>query len=208
MKKNIGKILLCTAAAAILMNGCGKLDQVEKTTVYVDPDNGRVQEAIVDPYTEEDAYSEKELKTFVEEDAAAWNQEAGEDLVDVSGVKVSKDQVRIHLGYPDSEAYAGYHRTDFFAGTLVQAVEKGYDFSGVFLDEEGKEISASDLISAHPEYRVIIFEEAIQILTDQPIRYVSSNVKITSETTAEVTSDTANDEVGVVSAEKAYVIYE
>lgn len=208
MKKSIRKLLLCTAAAAILMSGCGKLDQVEKTTVYVDPDNGRVQEAIVDQYTEEDTYSEKELKTFVEKDAAAWNQEAGADQVSVSGVKVSKDQVRIHLGYPDSEAYAGYHRTDFFAGTLVQAEEKGYDFSGTLLNEEGKEISAADLLLAHPEYHVIIFEEAIQVLTDRPIRYVSSNVKITSKTTAEVTRDTVNEEVGVVTSEKAYVIYE
>ena len=54
----------------------------------------------------------------------------------------------------------------------------------------------------------MIFEEPVQILTDSPVLYVSSNVVIRSETTAEVTEDNVNQEVGVVTSEKAYVIYE
>lgn len=207
MKKSIRNLFLCAAAAALL-SGCGKLDRVEQTTVYVDPDNGAVQEAVIGEYTKEDTYSENELKEFVEEDAAAYNQEAGTEAVTVSGVEVSKDRVKILLRYPDAASYAGYHRTDFFCGTLAQAQESGYDFSGTFLDEKGNETAIADVLSSHPEYRVVIFEEAMQILTDDPILYVSSNGKITSDTTAEVTKDTVNQEAGVVTAEKAYVIYE
>ena len=54
---------------------------------------------------------------------------------------------------------------------------------------------------------MVIFEEPIQILTESPVLYVSSNVTITSETTAEVTEEDINQEVGVVTSEKAYVIY-
>ena len=87
---------------------------MDRTTVYVDPENGVVQEAIVEEYTDEDTYSENELEAFVQEDAAAYNEEAGADSVTVSGVKVSGDEVRILLRYADSSAYAGYHLTDFF----------------------------------------------------------------------------------------------
>lgn len=207
MKKSIRNLFLCIAAAALL-SGCGKLDRVEQTTVYVDPDNGTVQEAVIGEYTEADTYSEKELKEFVEEDAASYNQEAGTDAVTVSGVEVSKDRVRILLRYPDAESYAGYHRTEFFWGSLAQAQENGYDFSGTFLDSEGNETVIADVLSADPEYQVIVFEEAMQILTDRPILYVSSNVTVTSDTTAEVSKDTVNQEAGVVTSEKAYVIYE
>lgn len=207
MKKSIRNLFLCAAAAALL-SGCGKLDRVEQTTVYVDPDNGAVQEAVIGEYTEEDTYSEKELKEFVEEDAASYNQEAGTDAVTVSGVEVSKDRVRILLRYPDAESYAGYHRTEFFWGSLAQAQENGYDFSGTFLDSEGNETVIGEILSSEPEYHVIVFEEAMQILTDRPILYVSSNATVTSDTTAEVSKDTVNQEAGVVTSEKAYVIYE
>ncbi len=207
MRNNRKKLFLCAAAAAVLVTGCGRLDGVDQTTVYADPDNGVVQEAIVEAYAEEDTYSESELKTFVEEDAAAYNEETGEESVTVSGVNISKDQVEIRLRYSDYEQYAGYHRTDFFAGTLAQAQEKGYDFSGTFLDAEGTETAISQILSEHPDYHVVIFEEPIQILTESPVLYVSSNVTITSETTAEVTEENINQEVGVVTSEKAYVIY-
>ena len=95
----------------------------------------------------------------------------------------------------------------FFAGTLAQAQEKGYDFSGTFLDAEGTETTISEVLSEHPDYHVVIFEEPIQILTESPVLYVSSNVTITSETTGEVTEENINQEVGVVTSEKAYVIY-
>ena len=208
MKKSRKFLILCAAAVAALLAGCGKLDDVDRTTVYVDPENGVVQEAIVEEYTDEDTYSENELEAFVQEDAAAYNEEAGADSVTVSGVKVSGDEVRILLRYADSSAYAGYHLTDFFAGTLAEAQEAGYDFSGTLLDPEGEATTASDLLSGHPDYHVVIFEEPVQILTDSPVLYVSSNVVIRSETTAEVTEDNVNQEVGVVTSEKAYVIYE
>lgn len=207
MRNNRKNLFLCVAAAAVLVTGCGRLDRVDQTTVYADPDNGVIQEAIVEAYAEEDTYSESELKAFVEEDAAAYNEETGEESVTVSGVNISKDQVEIRLRYSDCEQYAGYHRTDFFAGTLAQAQEKGYDFSGTFLDVEGTEIAISEVLSEHPDYHVVIFEEPIQILTESPVLYISSNVTITSETTAEVTEENINQEVGVVTSEKAYVIY-
>lgn len=207
MRNNRKNLFLCAAAAAVLVTGCGRLDRVDQTTVYADPDNGVIQEAIVEAYAEEDTYSESELKAFVEEDAAAYNEETGEESVTVSGVNISKDQVEIRLRYSDCEQYAGYHRTDFFAGTLAQAQEKGYDFSGTFLDAEGTETTISEVLSEHPDYHVVIFEEPIQILTESPVLYVSSNVTITSEMTAEVTEENINQEVGVVTSEKAYVIY-
>lgn len=207
MRQNRKFLILCTAAA-VMLGGCGKLDDVDRTTVYVDPDNGVVQEAIVEEYTDEDTYSENELETFVKEDAAAYNEETREDSVTVSGIKVSGDEVRILLRYTDSGAYAGYHLTDFFAGTLAEAQEEGYDFSGTFLDAEGTEISAADVLEGHPEYHVVIFEEPIQILTDSEVLYVSSNAEITSETTAQVTEENVNQGVDVVTSEKAYVIYE
>ena len=158
MRNNRKNLFLCAAAAAVLVTGCGRLDRVDQTTVYADPDNGVIQEAIVEAYAEEDTYSESELKAFVEEDAAAYNEETGEESVTVSGVNISKDQVEIRLRYSDCEQYAGYHRTDFFAGTLAQAQEKGYDFSGTFLDAEGTETTISEVLSEHPDYHVVIFE--------------------------------------------------
>lgn len=206
MRKGRKLLMLCTSV--MFLGGCGKLADVDRTTVYVDPDNGAVQEAIVEEYTDEDTYSEKELETFVHEDADAYNEASGDKVVTVSGVKISGDEVRIQLRYSYSQAYAGYHRTDFFAGTLAGAQENGYDLSGTFLAADGTQIGGTELFSAHPDYHVVIFEEPVQILTDTPVLYVSANMEITSETTAQVTEENVNQEVGVVTTEKAYVIYE
>ena len=50
MRNNRKNLFLCAAAAAVLVTGCGRLDRVDQTTVYADPDNGVIQEAIVEAY--------------------------------------------------------------------------------------------------------------------------------------------------------------
>ncbi|MCI5649671.1 MAG: lipoprotein [Fusicatenibacter sp.] len=199
---------LMVGAAALLLSGCGKLKDVDTTSVYVGQD-GTVTEAIVDSYSEDDGYTEKELKAFVNEDISSFNEGTKEDTVKLLDCKVGRDTVMIRLEYTDAASYAAYHRTEFFSGSLEEAKEAGYDFSASFLDQEGKEVAIEEAVDGIKNPRVIIFEEPLQIVTEKQILCASSNVRITGKTSAlaKAGEDTADGTDGQFLESLAYVVY-
>ncbi|MDD7738547.1 MAG: hypothetical protein SOT28_11665 [Fusicatenibacter sp.] len=206
MKKS--RRFFLAGAAVLLLSGCGKLKDVDTTSVYVDRD-GTVTEAIVDSYNEDDDYTEKELKAYVDEDIASFNGENRENAVKLLDLKVGGDNVTIRLEYADAASYADYHRTEFFSGSLEEAKEAGYDFSASFLKPDGTETTLDGAVEGVKNPRVIIFQERIQIVTDQPILCVSSNVQITGNTTAQAAGDenTAEGMEEQFLESLAYVVY-
>lgn len=203
MRKKTELLLLC---GTLFLAGCGRMDKVEQTTVYADRKKGTVQEVIIEPYTENDNYTEEELKAYIDSDVASENQEAGETKVTVTEVKLEEGIVTIRMEYTDSEAYAAYHRTAFFAGTLSQAQEKGFDFAGTFVDGEGNPVDIKNVLAQHPEYQVVIVEEPVQVLTDKEILYMTTNVKKTSSKAAEATGENGSEKGNFMLSSKAYVI--
>lgn len=205
--KKAGQLLAVLAAASMLMTGCGKLKDVTTTSVYVNK-NGVVTEAIVEDYSKDDDYTEDELKAFVEDDIRKFTGERGDaDSVKLEKCQITKDKVEIRMEYGDYQSYADYHGAEFFAGTLEEAEEAGYDFSASFVDSEGKEVSVEDAVKGVRHVRVIVCEEPLEIVTDDPVLCVSGTAvvkgKNTVDTTGAWTTESTEDSSASSSSEQA-----
>ena len=200
--KKAGQLLAVLTAASVLLSGCEKLKDVTTTSVYVSK-NGVVTEAIVEDYSKDDDYTEDELKTFVEDDIKKFTEERGDtDSVKLEKCQVAKDKVEIRMEYGDYQSYADYHGAEFFAGTLDEAKEAGYDFSASFVDSEGKEISVADAVKGVKNVRVIVCEEPLEIVTDDPVLCVSSTAVIKGKNTVSTTGEWITESTSASSSEQ------
>ena len=167
--KKAGQLLAVLTAASVLLSGCEKLKDVTTTSVYVSK-NGVVTEAIVEDYSKDDDYTEDELKVFVEDDIKKFTEERGDaDSVKLEKCQIKEDKVEIQMEYGDYQSYADYHGAEFFAGTLDEAEEAGYDFSASFVDSKGNEVSVEDAVKGVKHVRVIVCEEPLEIVTEDPV---------------------------------------
>jgi len=170
--KKAGQLLAVLTAASVLLSGCEKLKDVTTTSVYVSK-NGVVTEAIVEDYSKDDDYTEDELKVFVEDDIK----------------KFTEDKVEIRMEYGDYQSYADYHGAEFFAGTLDEAEEAGYDFSASFVDSKGNEVSVEDAVKGVKHVRVIVCEEPLEIVTEDPVLCVSGTAVIKGKNTVDTAGE-------------------
>lgn len=200
--KKAGQLFAALTAATVLLSGCGKLKDVTTTSVYVSK-NGVVTEAIVEDYGKEDDYTEDELKTFVEDDIKKFTEERGDtDSVKLEKCQIAKDKVEIRMEYGDYQSYADYHGAEFFAGTLDEAKEAGYDFSASFVDSEGKEISVADAVKGIKNVRVIVCEEPLEIVTDDPVLCVSGTAVVKGKNTVSTTGEWITESTSASSSEQ------
>lgn len=204
--KKAGRFLAALIAFSIVLNGCGKLKDVKTTSVYVNK-NGVVTEAIVEDYGKEDDYTEEELKTFVENDVKKFTEERGDkDSVKLEKCQIAGDKVEIRMEYGDYQSYADYHGAEFFAGTLEEAKEAGYDFSASFVDSKGETVSVEDAVKGVKNVRVIVCEEPMEIVTDDPVLCVSESAIVKGTKTVDTTGDrttASTEETSSVTASSA-----
>lgn len=76
----------------------------------------------------------------------------------------------------------GLSRSRIFAGTLDEAEEAGYDFSASFVDSKGNEVSVEDAVKGVKHVRVIVCEEPLEIVTEDPVLCVSGTAVIKGKT--------------------------
>lgn len=157
--KKAGQLLAVLTAASVLLSGCEKLKDVTTTSVYVSK-NGVVTEAIVEDYSKDDDYTEDELKVFVEDDIKKFTEERGDaDSVKLEKCQIKEDKVEIRMEYGDYQSYADYHGAEFFAGTLDEHV------------------------------RVIVCEEPLEIVTEDPVLCVSGTAVIKGKNTVDTAGE-------------------
>lgn len=200
--KKAGQLLAVLTAASVLLSGCEKLKDVTTTSVYVSK-HGVVTEAIVEDYSKDDDYTEDELKTFVEDDIKKFTEKRGDaDSVKLEKCQIAEGKVEIRMEYGDYQSYADYHGAEFFAGTLDEAKEAGYDFSASFFDPEGQEVSVEDAVKGIRQVRVIVCEEPMEIVTDAPVICVSGTATVKGKNTVNTTGEWIGESTSVSSSEQ------
>ena len=166
--KKAGQLLAVLTAASVLLSGCEKLKNVTTTSVYVSK-NGVVTEAIVEDYSKDDDYTEDELKVFVEDDIKKFTEERGDaDSVKLEKCQIKEDKVEIRMEYGDYQSYADYHGAEFFAGTLDEAEEA---------------------VKGVKHVRVIVCEEPLEIVTEDPVLCVSGTAVIKGKNTVDTAGE-------------------
>ena len=104
----------------------------------------------------------------------------------LADLKFGDGQVKMMINYEDCSDYGSFNNVTFYSGTVEEAVTDLYDFDDTFRDSSGEEISGGELQKTCGSDEVLILEEPGQVKVPGKIRYVSSNVKILSGSTAEV----------------------
>lgn len=173
MKKFIS-ISLAMLVIAGLLTGCGKSLEADRDTVYIQKKGNVVSAAIAD--FDKDYYDEEELKKYVDERVADYQEQHGEDSVSIDKFSVEEGVAKLYIEYKGCEEYEDFNEVTLFSGTVPQALAEGFDFNAEFTEiKDGKAAGAvsKDKIT-DTDAKVIILSEKVDVKVDGTIQYVSS----------------------------------
>lgn len=193
-------VLTLTILIMAVFAGCSmKAFDADEDTVYVQK-KGTVIGAIVEKF-EKDYYDAEELEEMINSEVAEYNGTTERKSLEVASFEVASKMVKLFINYETAEDYAAFNKTDFFTGTVDEAVTAGYEFDGKFTDAKDKDasVNAKKDILKQAEYNVVILEEQINVQIDGEILYVSENTELLAKNLAKV----AEGSEGL-----AYIVYE
>lgn len=201
MKKAV--ILLSVMALGVgLLAGCGSVD-VATNTIIIDS-KGKVTEALVEDFSK-DYYSQDELKAFVEEEIAEYEETHDKGDVKLSDLSVEAGTAKMVMTYADAATYQEFHDGTFYVGSVVNAQTAGYDFGVNFYAVTDGALASTytgtSTVVAE-EGNVVILQDAIEVQVPGTITYVSEGVTIASSNTAAIVTENETDVAPV-----AYIIY-
>lgn len=206
MKKFIS-ISLAMLVIAGLLTGCGKSLEADRDTVYIQKKGNVVSAAIAD--FDKDYYDEEELKNYIDERVADYQEEHGKNTVSIDEFSVEDGVARLFIKYSGCEDYQNFNEVTLFSGTIPQALAEGYSFEEDFTEIEDGEAAGSvkkDAV-ADLDAKVIILSEKVDVKVDGTIRYVSSKyttMKAKDTVSIQLPEESEDGEESAL----VYVIYE
>ncbi len=206
MKKFIS-ISLAILVIAGLLTGCGKSLEADRDTVYIQKKGNVVSAAIAD--FDKDYYDEEELKNYIDERVADYQEEHGKNTVSIDEFSVEDGVARLFIKYSGCEDYQNFNEVTLFSGTIPQALAEGYSFEEDFTEIEDGEAAGSvkkDAV-ADLDAKVIILSEKVDVKVDGTIRYVSSKyttMKAKDTVSIQLPEESEDGEESAL----VYVIYE
>ncbi|MCM1184776.1 MAG: hypothetical protein NC337_15520 [Roseburia sp.] len=204
----LGALLLCalglTACATDGQQGSGSPSGKSKTkdemvtSVSVNKD-GSIESRIVEEF-EASYYDVSALRTMIEEAAAEYTNETASAEVSLEGCEVVDGKVNVEIKYNDYNAYAGFNGETFFAGTIQEAYQAGFDLNvtlkAVSDKDDAQTVSKQELLGMGDNH-IIIFERPLEE-EEEPdgasmrincygdILYVGDNVSTVGKKSADV----------------------
>lgn len=156
------------------LGGCSNGYEADTNTVYV-LENGKVVSSSVESFDEE-AYSKDTLKSYVKELVNTYNAEH-EKAVKQKSLKVKDGKAVLVMEYANADVYEDFEGTEFFAGSIADAVAAGYTFDGEFANvADGKVMACTaEEFMNDAEYQVVIIKSNVTVsVENHTICYVSS----------------------------------
>ena len=176
--KKIGFILICVFLVASLGGCAGSENSEDVTTVSVDK-NGKVTGTIVEAL-DKDYYDIDELKTMINTDIQQYNTEAGEEKITLDSSDITSEKAVVKMTYADAENYAAFNDMIFFAGTVTEAKEAGYEIESSRLKGIDETTDVESLLT-DSTMRIIIMEEPVQIHTFGNIKAMSDEMTLVNK---------------------------
>jgi len=192
MKKYLYMCLL--AVCFLMLAGCGKAAP-EDDTISVDK-KGKILYTIVEDF-DKDFYDAAELQTMIEEEAEAYNGKFGQPHLFVEKFEVKDGVAVLQLQFDEGKYYADYSGMTLFSGSVVDALDEGYNLFGECMGTDGA-LTDLEHVEGAEAMEVLILEEAVSVEVPGTIVCVSraGNVMINGK-----------KEATVLEAEEAFIIY-
>lgn len=184
MRKNIfaGKRIegvLGVCLLFVFLTGCSEVQLQDGTNLELMKD-GSVTVTYIEEFPS-DYYDISELQAMNEEEVAVYNQQKGEDVVEVLSTETDGSKLTLAMSYKDIEDYGDMNGVQVFSGTVGQAKALGYDLNKSFISikdgEKITDINWEDLEAHH----ILISNELSTIHTFKNIEYVTENVAMSSD---------------------------
>lgn len=193
MKKS--RIIIASLLMVLFLSACGEGGSTDTNTVSVDK-KGVVTGTIIEDFAES-YYDADELKRMVDKEIEDYNAKNGADSVTVKTYEAGDGRVRLVMDYASYKDYAGLNEKEFFAGTVRQAYDAGYEFADVKSADGNSTLSKQEVLE-NGDYKLVILEEAQDVKVPGKILYMSDGVELKDNKTA-----TVKEEGGL-----AYILYQ
>lgn len=180
---------LCIFASASIITACGTSFEADESTVYVTK-QGNIIGADIEDFNEE-YYDEEELRAYITESVENYVASNGDGSIELEKFETESSDdgimANLYLNYATFIDYALFNDVTFFAGTISQAGEEGYEFNQEFAAvEDGslkESVDAQSLLEDEEMKAVIIGEETavkidgtIQAVSDGSVEVLGKNL--------------------------------
>lgn len=180
-------ILACSMSACGGTEGSSK-EKEQVTSVSIEKD-GTIDSVIIEEF-QQPYYTLESLATMIQDDIIVFQKEQpGTEIVlescELYGA--NNDFVKVEITYDSDDTYTDFNHEIFFAGSIQQAYEAGFDLNLRLIkpdkedaDEEDYVIGRQELLKMS-EHHIVIMEENIRVKCFDEILYVSEGVQVIND---------------------------
>ncbi len=194
--KHFRKLLVVTAVClcfgGVFLAGCGETEMVyvpvTSNTLEV-TETGDLIAYIVEEF-DKDYYDINELKTMVEAEIAAYNEEkatlaegAGRAPIIVDKVIMAEDgslKAVVALNFESGIVYEDYMGEQVFYGTVAEAMAEGYELAGVLKSVKKGEALTGEKLQKSGDKMILIVGDDVTVRTYSAVQYLSDNASLTT----------------------------
>ncbi|SFA70475.1 hypothetical protein SAMN05216249_101121 [Acetitomaculum ruminis DSM 5522] len=174
----------------------------DKSTLVIG-EKGQLTEAVIEEFDEKQLSSD-DLKTYIDEEIKAYNDNTGEERIKIESFKVEDNIAKVYLKYDSVKDYAAFNNVTLYAGTVKEALiaDKNFDdvtFKSVKEKKQSGSYKYEDIEDEVSELNVCIVDECTNVELPGEIVYISNeNVKVTDDKNVtikeNIQSESSNDE--------------
>ena len=171
-------------ATIFVLRSCGiDYTETDTNTIFVLKD-GKVVSTDIEAF-DETSYDKESLEAYIKDVVDTYNKENGEDSVKQKTFEVENAKVTLVLEYANTDVYEAVNGVEMFAGTIKEASNAGYSFTGEFAKiKDGKVVVATteEFVNSDEEYKVIIIKSNTKVVIPGTVYFVSTeNVSAVGE---------------------------
>lgn len=193
LKRLLVVTAVCLSIGGAFLTGCsGEQEQVyvpiTSNTLEL-TETGDLIAYIVEDF-DKDYYDINELKTMVDAEIAAYNQEkanlaegAGRAPIIVDKVMMAEDgslKAVVALNFENSLVYEDYMGEQVFFGTVAEAMAEGYELAGVLKSVKKGEALTGEKLKKSGDKMILIVGDDVTVRTYSAVQYLSDNATLTT----------------------------
>lgn len=171
-----------------------KIDDVEKETLLF-CGNGKVQSGSsekLDKYY----YEEEDLKRFIKDNIAEFNEVWGKNSVELTKFRVEKENTekvaKAILTYDNLEAYCALNGVDVKCYSMSEAKEAGVLPAKFTVAVDGSRTDQNE-VTQKEDYQVLVIKTTADVVLPETVKYYSDAILLSSNTV-----ETTEDKVAVI----------
>ncbi len=195
-------VIVAAVLFGMYRNGAWE-DRAEVNTLTLNEDGSIVYEEIL----EIEGTSKKELKSYVEEQIASYNEAAGEEKITLERFASGKTGYYVRMTYSDSAAYADFTGYWLTTGSVQSTINAGITFPEAMVaveDGEKTDSVTSEDVQKETSLKLLTIQENTTVIVPGTIEYVTDEcTTIDGENTVTITAVEGDEDAAALT----FIVY-